>query len=98
MNTLKLTAERPFTYNGKTYNGVLLHYRRCIHPKSEMPKTYKKVTSFICKERGTYESGCVSIYKTRRGFAASLYKDGCFYPYYATRTFICTLIEKNKNK
>ena len=37
-----MTAERSFTYNGKIYNGVLLHYRRHIHPKSETPKTYKK--------------------------------------------------------
>lgn len=83
MREYKLTSVRPFKVNGNEYNGITMLYKRCIRPKVECPKTYKKVGGFKCNERGTYESGLVTIYKTRNGYAASLYKDGCFNPYYA---------------
>lgn len=90
MRTYNLTAQNGFfTYNGELWAGVTLHFRRAIRPKDEKPKTYKEVAGFICNERSKYEEGIVTIYKTRRGYAASLYKDGCFKPYYAT----CTLIK-----
>lgn len=93
MKTLVLTPQKGFfTLNGELWSGIKLHFRKYIHYKDKKPKTYKEVGGFICNERGKYESGCVTIYKTRRGYAASLYKDGCFKPYYAT----CTLIEYNK--
>ena len=60
----------------------MLVFRRIIRPKSDKPKTYKKIGGFITTDRGRYESGCVTVYKTRNGYAASLYRDGCFWPYY----------------
>jgi hypothetical protein len=87
MKTYKLTSEKPFKVNGELFTGVTMHYAGSIKPKEKKPKTYKAVGGFVCKERSSYESGCVKVYKTRRGYAASLYKDGCFSPYYAT----CTL-------
>ena len=93
MRTYKLTAARGFfTLNGELWSGITLHFRKRIHPKAKKPKTYKEVAGFICNEHSKYEEGIVTIYKTRRGYAASLYKDGCFYPYYAT----CTLDEYKK--
>ena len=92
MKTYTLTSEgRTFEINGKLYKGVNLLFRGRIRPKAETPKTYKVVGGFICIERGLYESGLVTVYKTKGGkFAASLYKDGCFYPYYSC----CELIEQ----
>lgn len=83
-----LPAARPFMIDGKLYNGINLIYSRMIHPKDETPKSYKKIGGFITTARSIYESGAVTIYKTRRGYAASLYKDGCFRPYFSACEFI----------
>lgn len=92
MKPYTLTSDgRPFKINSKLYKGVNLLFRGRIRPKAETPKTYKVVGGFRCIERGLYESGFVTVYKTKGGkFAASLYKDGCFYPYYCR----CELIEQ----
>ncbi len=96
MKTYTLTSDgRPFKINGKLYKGVNLLFRGRISPKAETPKTYKVVGGFRCIERGLYESGFVTVYKTKGGkFAASLYKDGCFYPYYSC----CELIEQQQSQ
>lgn len=91
MRTYKLTSDRPFEINGKMYKGINLIYRGRIRPKAETPKTYKNIGGFRCMECSPYETGLVTIYKTKAGkYAASLYKDGCFYPYYSQ----CELIEQ----
>lgn len=82
MATFKLPAARPFMIDGKRYNGVNLIYRRCIRPQDyETPKSYKKIGGFITTACSAYEEGIVTIYKTRRGYAASLYRCGCFHTY-----------------
>lgn len=84
MRTYELTADRGFfVIKGKKYVGVTLYFRKMIHPKQKQPKSYKEIGGFRCNERGAYESGEVTIYKTKGGHAASMYRDGCFYPYYA---------------
>ena len=91
MSTLKLTPQRAtFEINGQKYVACDLIYKGLIHPKSETPKSYKEIGGFVCKEHSNYESGCVTIYKNRKGQTfASMYKDGCFNPYYAK----CELIK-----
>ena len=91
MCTYSLTSDRPFSIEGKICKGVTLVFRARIRPKAETPKTYKVIGGFRCLERSFYESGLVTVYKTKAGkFAASLYKDGCFYPYFS----LCELIEQ----
>lgn len=89
MKTYRLTAEKPFTVGSEKYTGIDLLYKTRIQPRPYTPKSYREVSGFIARERGMYENGCVSVYRTKTGFAASLYKDGCFYPYYAK----CNLIK-----
>ena len=92
MKTYTLTSDgHPFKINGKLYKGVNLLFCSHIRPKAATPKTYKGIGGCRCIERGLYESGLVTVYKTKGGkFVASLYKDGCFYPYYCC----CELIEQ----
>lgn len=84
MRTYQLNAEKGFfTMNGELYSGVTLVFKTVIRPKDKKPKYYKRVGGFVCRERGRYESGCVEIYRRKDGqYVASLYKDGCFNPYY----------------
>lgn len=53
-------------------------------PLSDTPKTYKRIGGFVAKElSNAYNSGCVSIYEAKdRTLRYSVYRDGCFYPYY----------------
>lgn len=83
MKTFTLNAETPFNVNGRTYTKCVLMFMKTIKPKGEKPKSYKEIGMFTCKERGYYESGLVTLYKVGKRYAASLYKDGCFYPFYA---------------
>lgn len=89
MKKYTLTSERAFIINGIDYHGCALLYKNIIHVKKETPKSYKKVGGFICKNHGIYETGCVTIYQVGKRYAASLYKDGSFYPYFA----FCELIK-----
>lgn len=51
---------------------------------SAPPKTYKRIGGFVAKElSNAYNSGCVSIYEAKdKTLRYSVYRDGCFYPYY----------------
>lgn len=53
-------------------------------PLADTPKTYKRIGGFIAKElSNAYNSGCVSIYEAKdKTLRYSVYRDGCFYPYY----------------
>lgn len=51
---------------------------------ADTPKTYKQIGGFVAKElSNAYNSGCVSIYEAKdKTLRYSVYRDGCFYPYY----------------
>lgn len=51
---------------------------------ADTPKTYKRIGGFVAKElSNAYNSGCVSIYEAKdKTLRYSVYRDGCFYPYY----------------
>lgn len=53
-------------------------------PLRDTPKTYKRIGGFVAKElSNAYNSGCVSIYEAKdKTLRYSVYRDGCFYPYY----------------
>lgn len=53
-------------------------------PLRDTPKTYKQIGGFVAKElSNAYNSGCVSIYEAKdKTLRYSVYRDGCFYPYY----------------
>lgn len=53
-------------------------------PLADTPKTYKRIGGFVTKElSNAYNSGCVSIYEAKdKTLRYSVYRDGCFYPYY----------------
>lgn len=53
-------------------------------PLADTPKTYKRIGGFVAKElSNAYNSGCVSIYEAKdKTLRYSVYRDGCFYPYY----------------
>lgn len=52
--------------------------RRAVF-KRDVPKSWTLIGP-IGRPCGDYESGCVSIYKTRNGYGFSGYYDGSFYP------------------
>ena len=56
-------------------------------PLADTPKTYKQIGGFVAKElSNAYNSGCVSIYEAKdKTLRYSVYRDGCFYPYYEIR-------------
>lgn len=57
----------------------------CVgRPLADTPKTYKQIGGFVAKElSNAYNSGCVSIYEAKdKTLRYSVYRDGCFYPYY----------------
>lgn len=53
-------------------------------PLADTPKTYKRIGGFVAKElSNAYNSGCVTIYEAKdKTLRYSVYRDGCFYPYY----------------
>ena len=53
-------------------------------PLGDTPRTYKRIGGFVAKElSNAYNSGCVSIYEAKdKTLRYSVYRDGCFYPYY----------------
>lgn len=53
-------------------------------PLADTPKPYKRIGGFVAKElSNAYDSGCVSIYEAKdKTLRYSVYRDGCFYPYY----------------
>lgn len=53
-------------------------------PLADTPKPYKQIGGFVAKElSNAYNSGCVSIYEAKdKTLRYSVYRDGCFYPYY----------------
>lgn len=53
-------------------------------PLADTPKPYKQIGGFVSKElSNAYNSGCVSIYEAKdKTLRYSVYRDGCFYPYY----------------
>lgn len=53
-------------------------------PLRDTPKTYKQIGGFVAKElSNAYNSGCVTIYEAKdKTLRYSVYRDGCFYPYY----------------
>lgn len=65
--------------------------RICVgRPLRDTPKTYKKIGGFVAKElSNAYNSGCVTIYEAKdRTLRYSVYRDGCFYPYYGKLVII----------
>lgn len=75
MLDLKLTDMR-FMY--------LTELRGVGRPLADTPKTYKRIGGFVAKElSNAYNSGCVTIYEAKdKTLRYSVYRDGCFYPYY----------------
>ena len=58
-------------------------------PKSETPKTYKKVKVLRHDIGNRYNSDLMTLYKNRQGvYKYEIYRDGCFSPYYGTIEFI----------
>ena len=53
-------------------------------PLADTPKTYRRIGGFVAKElSNAYNGGCVSIYEAKdKTLRYSVYRDGCFYPYY----------------
>lgn len=53
-------------------------------PLRDTPNPYKQIGGFVAKElSNAYNSGCVSIYEAKdKTLRYSVYRDGCFYPYY----------------
>lgn len=53
-------------------------------PLADTPKTYEQIGGFVAKELSSaYNGGRVSIYEAKdKTLRYSVYRDGCFYPYY----------------
>lgn len=59
-------------------------------PLADTPKTYKQIGGFVAKELSSaYDGGRVSIYGAKdKTPGYSVYRDGCFYPYYGKSEII----------
>lgn len=59
-------------------------------PKADTPKSYKEIGGFVAHElSNAYNSGCVTIYRASdKTLRYSVYRDGCFYPYYGRCRFV----------
>ena len=74
-----------FYYKGKLYDNVDITFINKgirMFGSLDKPKSYTEIGSFT-RPHGTYESGCVGIYKTKKGkLRCSSYYDGCFHKIY----------------
>lgn len=74
-----------FYFKGKLYDNVNVDFiskGRRMFGSLNKPKSYKEIGSFT-RPHGTYESGCVGVYKTKNGkLRCASYYDGCFHKIY----------------
>lgn len=76
---IKIMIKKGVTTNATLYRGT---------PKSDCPKTYKKIRTFFHNIGGKYNPDYLTVYLAQdRTFRYSIYRDGCFYPYYGKITF-----------
>ena len=90
MARIEVSTGRGFTLAGVAYTKAVMSSRgRRFRPRGEKPKTYKDCGGFVCPELSSpYNSGCVHVYKASDGtYRFSVYRDGCFYPYYGKIEF-----------
>lgn len=83
MESMELTAynNRDIRIGDKVCKKVRIYKGR---PLCNTPSSYKECGGFVANELSSfYNSGVVTIYKTRNGrLRYEVYRDGSFYPYY----------------
>lgn len=73
--------------NIKTDKGIAIMYKGT--PKSDVPKTYKKIDILSHNIGNNYNSSLLTLFKAKDGtLRYEIYRDGCFYPYYGKIEFI----------
>lgn len=78
-------------YDTQTYQKVVLHNGKPLEIK---PKTYKEIAVLRHTIGNDYNSNSITIYKAKKAtgsgskYRYSIYRDGCFYPYYGVLTVV----------
>ena len=78
-------------HRNANWQDVILH---SVKPLSHKPKSYKKIGLLYHNIGNAYNSDLITIYEAKKPsnngskYRFSMYRDGCFYPYYGILTVI----------